>query len=94
MQNRRLRECVKRCNDYVNDNGGFSLGGTISRGLVHDISDPNAKVLNESSTFHICYAMPTDPKIEMKPEYRALKYTYERTPSGPPTGRGSATNGG
>jgi hypothetical protein len=86
VQSWRLRECVKKCNDYVNAHGGFTLGGTVSRGLVHDISDPNARVLNESSTFHICYAMPTDPKVEMKPEYRALKYTYEKTSTASPTG--------
>ncbi len=93
VQSWRLQECVKKCNDYVNAHGGFTLGGTVSRGLVHDISDPNARVLNESSTFHICYAMLTDPKIERKPEYRALKYTHEKTSSASPTGRGSGTGG-
>lgn len=71
-----LRASVKKCYEYINGHGGFTLCGTITRGEVQDASDENVMVASEKITYHVCYSQPTQLKLLHDIGYRKLKFIY------------------
>ena len=73
---KKLRQAVKKCCDYINKHGGFTINGTVTLGKVFDSSDNNVKVAAGHCTFHISYVMPSLLKIVADVSYTHLKYKY------------------
>ena len=73
-----LRASVKKCYQHINDNGGFTICGSITRGEIRDASDEQVMVASEKITHHICYSQPTDMSLLTDTNYMALKFTYKK----------------
>jgi hypothetical protein len=73
---KKLRKAVKKCCDYINKHGGFTINGTVTLGKVFDSSDNNVKVAAKHCTFHISYVMPSSLKMVADVSYTCLKYKY------------------
>jgi hypothetical protein len=58
-----LRESIEKCYTYINQNGGFTVTGYITRGETPDVSNPNEKVVSERPTYHVSYTQPTNQAI-------------------------------
>ena len=55
-----MRAAVRNCWEYINEHGGFTIAGTVSKGMRKDLSDPTVYVLSDESTYNICFLMPTN----------------------------------
>jgi len=71
-----IMACMEKCSDYINSNDGYTVCGTLSKGLVGDMSDETVKIASEKSTCHITYLMPTNIDIISNKEYENLMYNY------------------
>jgi hypothetical protein len=75
-----IRKSVKKCYDFINSHGGFTVCESITRGEIQDSSETQAaKVASERVTYHVCYSQPTQLHILDTNEYKRLKFVY--TPS-------------
>jgi hypothetical protein len=77
---------------YINQNGGFTITGYITRGESPDVSKPNEKVVSERPTYQVSYAQPTDHAIlnGYDTDYNALKFAIASPDT--PTGHDQNTN--
>jgi hypothetical protein len=74
---RDIRKSVKKCVDYINANGGFTIVGTAMVGVRIDENEAagtRRTVMSEHPTFHAAYVMPTDSKLPDREDYKKLKY--------------------
>ena len=96
----RLEDCVEACNDYINNNGGYTIMGTVSRGQMSDISNVNEKVASTRVTFAVSYIQPTNLGLLKEPEYRSMMFRLFPEPAvidlvddvHPPAGENEASN--
>jgi hypothetical protein len=78
-----IRKSIKKCYDFINSHGGFTVCGSITRGEMQDSSETQtAKVASERVSDHVCYSQPTQLRIILTNEYKRLKFVY--TPSNDP----------
>jgi hypothetical protein len=87
-----LRESIKKCYTYINQKGGFTITGYVTRGQSPDASNPNEKVVSEHPTYHVSYAQPTNYAIlnGYDTDYNALKFAIASPDT--PTGHDQNTN--
>ena len=78
---RPLRQAIKKCVQYINDNGGFTIMGMITRGESQDVSNNREKVASENATWELIYLMPHIIDLENRMAYQHLKYKYAHIPS-------------
>lgn len=64
-----VRNGVKRLVAFVNDNGGFTVGGWHRRGTLQDADNGDEYVSTETPG-HITLLAPTDPKIVLSDEFK------------------------
>ena len=67
---------TKRCVYYINANGGFTVAGSLTRGVANDSSNARDKIASENATAHLQYLMPSDLSILEKTEYENLKFRH------------------
>ena len=73
----RFEDAVESCCDYINNNGGFTVMGTCSRGEISDISNVHEKIASTRVTHGITYIQPTNLSILNQPEYIATKFNAQ-----------------
>jgi hypothetical protein len=71
-----MRGAVADCCEHINEHGGFTIAGTVSKGMRKDLSDPSVLVLSDDSTYNLCFLMPTNMELLVDEEYQAKQYHY------------------
>jgi hypothetical protein len=71
-----MRVAVADCCEHINEHGGFTIAGTVSKGMRKDLSDPSVLVLSDDSTYNLCFLMPTNMELLVDEEYQAKQYHY------------------
>lgn len=69
---------VRNCIDYINNHGGFTLLGTITRGSQQDASgnapgNQGNSIEAQNTKTHFCYIYPTRRFIAERDEYKRLR---------------------
>jgi hypothetical protein len=73
--NIKLRECIQKCTEYINANGGFTVMGSKVLGESSQ-EESNIKTTSEELTYHVVYLYPTDTDIPSRTEYKKLMYDF------------------
>jgi hypothetical protein len=73
---KQMRTAVGNCCDYINEHGGFTIAGTVSKGMRKDLSDPSVKVLSDDSSYNVCFLMPTDMRLLDMDDFQTKQYHY------------------
>ena len=71
-----IRAAVATCCEHINEHGGFTIGGTVSKGMRKDLSDPSSLVLSDESTYNLCFLMPTKMELLTEEEFVTKQYHY------------------
>ena len=69
-----LEQTVQQACAYINEHGGFTIMGTLSRGQIHDESNQAADIAAVRVVWAICYLQPTNLNILKTEEYMNLQF--------------------
>jgi len=71
-----MRVAVALACEYINKHGGFTIAGTVSKGMRKDLSDPSSLVLSDESTYNLCFLMPSNMELMNQKEFQTKQYHY------------------
>jgi hypothetical protein len=70
------RAAIVACCEYINEHGGFTIAGTVSKGMRKDLSDTNVLVLSDIPTYNLCFLMPTNMGLLNHDTFQTIQYLY------------------
>lgn len=76
VQLKKLRAAIANCCEYINEHGGFTIAGTISKGMRKDLSDTNTLVLSDDCTYNVYFLMPTNMELLNDEDFETKRYVY------------------
>ena len=71
-----MRVAVALACEYINEHGGFTIAGTVSKGMRKDLSDPSSLVLSDESTYNLCFLMPSNMELMNQEEFQTQQYHH------------------
>ena len=74
VQLKKMRAAIANCCEYINEHGGFTVAGTVSKGMRKDLSDASTVVLSDDSTCNISFSMPANMELLNEEEFETKRH--------------------